>query len=100
MDQDQVARGKRVAMSFVAVDRPHLHVEERSGVLAVSFGEVEDEVPDPRRVPPSPLVVLRERCAKRADIVVSAVATRSKAADHAPWMIFTSIFTASRFVTP
>jgi hypothetical protein len=55
VNEDQVAGGKRIAMSFVPADWPHLRPQKRSNLFAIALGEVEQIVShcgivSPRRV--------------------------------------------------
>ena len=51
VDEDEVGRGKRIAMFLAPADPPHLRPEKRSGLFLVPLGEVEQIVRHPRMVP-------------------------------------------------
>jgi hypothetical protein len=51
IDQGEIAGGKRVAMSLVTTDPPHLRPKKHRGLFSVSVREVEQIMPHPPRLP-------------------------------------------------
>jgi hypothetical protein len=51
IDQGEVAGGKRVTVSLIAIESPHIRPEKCGRLSSVSLGEVEQIVRHPRTVP-------------------------------------------------